>query len=98
MRELLVLAVFTIIGVCACEANADSRCVALAEGQKKIEATGEVVFFVALSQRGHITQLSVNPKTGMWTAAYITSDKRLCLADFGSEAKIIRPSQKVKYE
>jgi hypothetical protein len=98
MRELLVLALFTIIGVWACEANADSRCTPLKEGQKKIEATGEVVVFIAISQRGHITQISINEKTGMWTAAYITSDERLCLADFGSEAKLLRPSQKVKYE
>tara|TARA_B100001094_G_scaffold100619_2_gene96770 strand:+ start:7724 stop:8020 length:297 start_codon:yes stop_codon:yes gene_type:complete len=98
MRELLVLVVFILVGLWAWGADADSRCNPLKEGQEKIKASGEVAVFIAMSMRGHITQISMNPKTGNWTAAYITNEKMLCLADYGSDAKLGLPSTRVTYD
>ena len=71
-REIVVVFIFTLIGVWACEARAQQvPCVEKESGKRNLMKAGEMPAFSGLSGRGHVTQIWVNTKTGVWTATYI---------------------------
>ena len=77
-------------------------CVDKDEGRGKLMETGEIPIFIALSIRGHVTEIWMNPNKETWTAVYITpkNSQLMCVADAGTFAKLItfNMSKKARYE
>jgi len=77
-------------------------CVDKHEGREKLMAAGEIPIFIALSMRGHVTEIWMSPTRETWTAVYITpkNSKQMCVADAGTFARLIlfNRNKKASYE
>ena len=97
-REILVVFIFTLIGVWACEARAEQiACVEKESGKRNLMEAGEMPAFSGLSERGHVTQIWVNTKTGVWTATYTLTSGHLCVADGGTYATLLKLTKEATY-
>ena len=97
-REILVVFIFTLIGVWACAARAQQvPCVDKEKGKRNLMKAGEMPAFYGLSLRGHVTQIWINSKTGVWTATYILPSGHLCIADSGTHATLLKPTKEATY-
>ena len=97
-REIIVIFVFVLIAVWACEARAEQvACVEKESGKRSLLKAGEMPAFSGLSERGHITQIWINTKTGVWTATYVLPSNHLCVADGGTYGTLLKPSKEAAY-
>ena len=99
-REILVIFIFLAVGLWAWRAKSQDRvpCIDKEVARQNLAKVGEMPTFVGLSNRGHLTTLFMNNKTGLWTATYITVDGMLCVVDVGTFARISHTDKEATYE